>query len=125
MHEAATAADTDWPQVLELYDLLDALAPSPVVTLNRAVAVAMVDGPRAGLAGLDALADDRRLAEHHRLVSVRAHLQEMAGDTEAARVDFEDAARRTTSIPEQRYLQAQAERLRGNVENSPAAPTTG
>ncbi len=123
--EAATAADTDWPQVLELYDLLDALAPSPVVTLNRAVAVAMVDGPRAGLAGLDALADDRRLAEHHRLVSVRAHLQEMAGDTEAARVDFEDAARRTTSIPEQRYLQAQAERLRGNVENSPAAPTTG
>src|SRR6202035_4014707 len=65
--EASTAVDTDWPQVLKLYDLLHALAPSPVVTLNRAVAVAMVDGPRAGLASLDALDGDRRLASHHRL----------------------------------------------------------
>jgi RNA polymerase sigma factor (sigma-70 family) len=123
--EATTAADTDWPQVLKLYDLLHALAPSPVVTLNRAVAVAMVDGPRAGLACLDALAGDRRLADHHRLASVRAHLQEMAGDTHAALVGYEDAARRTPSIPEQRYLQAQAERLRGNVENLSTAPTKG
>jgi RNA polymerase sigma factor (sigma-70 family) len=123
--EAATAADTDWPQVLRLYDLLYALAPSPVVTLNRAVAVAMVDGPRAGLAGLDALAGDRRLAQHHRLASVRAHLQEMAGDTQAALAGYQDAALRTTSIPEQRYLQAQAERLRGDVENPPTAPTIG
>jgi RNA polymerase sigma factor (sigma-70 family) len=121
--EAATAADTDWPQILKLYDLLHALAPSPVVTLNRAVAVAMVDGPRAGLAGLDALAGDGRLAEHHRLASVRAHLQEMAGDTQAALAGYEDAARRTTSIPEQRYLQAKAERLRRDVENPPTAPT--
>jgi RNA polymerase sigma factor (sigma-70 family) len=121
--EATTAADTDWPQVLKLYDLLHALTPSPVVTLNRAVAVAMVDGPRAGLADLDALADDRRLADHHRLASVRAHLQEMAGDTQAALVGYEDAARRTTSIPERRYLEAQAERLRGDVENPPTAPT--
>jgi predicted RNA polymerase sigma factor len=121
--EAATAADTDWPQILKLYDLLHALAPSPVVTLNRAVAVAMVDGPRAGLAGLDALAGDGRLAEHHRLASVRAHLQEMAGDTHAALAGYEDAARRTTSIPEQRYLQAKAERLRRDVENPPTAPT--
>jgi RNA polymerase sigma factor (sigma-70 family) len=123
--EAATAADTDWPQVLKLYDLLDALAPSPVVTLNRAVAVAMVDGPRAGLASLDALDGDRRLASHHRLESVRAHLHEMAGDTQAALTGYEDAARRTTSIPEQRYLQGQADRLRGGVENPPTSPTMG
>jgi RNA polymerase sigma factor (sigma-70 family) len=123
--EATTAEDTDWPQVLKLYYLLDALAPSPVVTLNRAVAVAMVEGPRAGLAGLEALSHDRRLAEHHRLASVRAHLQEMAGDTEAALGGYEDAARQTTSIPERRYLQAQAQRLRADVENRPAAPTTG
>ncbi len=123
--EATTAAETDWPQVLKLYDLLHALAPSPIVTLNRAVAVAMVDGPRAGLASLDALAADGRLAEHHRLASVRAHLQEMAGDTEAALAGYEGAARRTTSIPEQRYLQAKAMRLHGDVENPPAAPTIG
>ena len=123
--EAPTAADTDWPQVLKLYDLLHALAPSPVVTLNRAVAVAMVDGPRAGLADLDALSGDRRLASQHRLASVRAHLHEMAGDTQAALAGYEDAARRTTSIPEQRYLRAQAERLRVDVENPPTAPTIG
>ncbi len=123
--EAATAADTDWPQVLKLYDLLHALAPSPVVTLNRAVAVAMVDGPRAGLAALDPLDGDRRLASQHRLASVRAHLHEMAGDTQAAVAGYEDAARRTTSLPEQRYLRAQAERLRVDVENPPMAPTTG
>jgi RNA polymerase sigma factor (sigma-70 family) len=123
--EAPTAADTDWPQVLELYDLLQALAPSPVVTLNRAVAVAMVDGPRAGLAGLDALSVDRRLASHHRLASVRAHLHEIAGDAQTALAGYEDAARRTTSIPEQRYLQAQAERLRGDVENRSTASTIG
>ncbi|MGH2870803.1 MAG: RNA polymerase sigma factor [Solirubrobacteraceae bacterium] len=123
--EATTAADTDWPQVLKLYDLLHALAPGPVVALNRAVAVAMVDGPRAGLADLDALAGDPRLTEHHRLASVRAHLQEMTGDTLAALAGYEDAARGTTSVPEQRYLRAQAERLRGDVENPPTAPTTG
>jgi predicted RNA polymerase sigma factor len=123
--EAATAADTDWPQVLKLYDVLDALAPSPVVTLNRAVAVAMVDGPRAGLAGLDVLGDDRRLAEHHRLASVRAHLEEMAGETRAALAGYEDAAQRTTSVAERRYLQAQAKRLRGDVENPRPAPTSG
>lgn len=116
---------TDWPQVLKLYDLLHALAPSPVVTLNRAVAVAMVDGPRAGLASLDVLSGDRRLASQHRLESVRAHLHEMAGDMQAAVAGYEDAARRTTSIPEQRYLRAQAERLRVDVENTPTAPTIG
>ncbi len=123
--EAPTAGDTDWPQVLRLYDLLHALAPSPVVRLNRAVAVAMVDGPRAGLASLDALSGEHRLASQHRLASVRAHLQEMAGDTQAAVAGYEDAARRTTSIPEQRYLRARAQRLRVDVENLTTAPTTG
>jgi RNA polymerase sigma factor (sigma-70 family) len=123
--EAPTAVDTDWPQVLKLYDLLHALAPSPVVTLNRAVAVAMVDGPCAGLASLDVLSGDRCLASRHRLASVRAHLHEMVGDTQAAMAGYEDAARRTRSIPEQRYLRAQAERLHGDVENQPTAPTTG
>jgi RNA polymerase sigma factor (sigma-70 family) len=123
--EAPTATDTDWPQILKLYDLLQALAPSPVVTLNRAVAVAMVDGPVAGLSQLDALSGDRRLGEHHRLGSVRAHLQEMAGDTRAARVGYEAAARSTTSIAERRYLQSRADRLRGDVENAPPAPTKG
>lgn len=123
--EAATAHETDWPQVLKLYDVLEALAPSPVVTLNRAVAVAMVNGPRAGLAGLDVLDDDHRLAEHHRLAAVRAHLQEMAGDTAAALAGYEGAARRTTSVAERRYLQAQVRRLRGDVENPRAAPTSG
>jgi predicted RNA polymerase sigma factor len=123
--EAPSAADTDWRQVLELYDLLHALSPSPVVTLNRAVAVAMVDGPRAGLAGLEALSGEPRLASQHRLASVRAHLHEMAGDTQAAVAEYEDAARRTTSIPEQRYLRARAERLRADVDNPTTAPTTG
>ena len=85
----------------------------------------MVDGPRAGLAGLDALDGHRRLASQHRLTSVRAHLHEMAGDTQAAVAGYEDAARRTTSIPEQRYLRAQAERLRVDVESPPTVPTTG
>jgi RNA polymerase sigma factor (sigma-70 family) len=123
--EAPTATDTDWRQVLRLYDLLHALAPSPVVTLNRAVAVAMVDGPRAGLSALDVLDTDGRVASHHRLASVRAHLHEMAGETHAALAGYEDAARRAASIPEQRYLQGQAERLRGDVENPPTAPTVG
>jgi RNA polymerase sigma factor (sigma-70 family) len=123
--EAATSADTDWPQVLKLYDLLYALAPSPVIALNRAVAVAMVDGPRAGLAAVDALDGERRLASQHRLASVRAHLQEMAGDTQAALAGYEAAARRTPSIPEQRYLRSQAQRLRGDVENPSTAPTSG
>jgi predicted RNA polymerase sigma factor len=85
----------------------------------------MVDGPRAGLAALELLDGDRRLASQHRLASVRAHLHELAGDTQAAVAGYEDAARRATSIPEQRYLRAQAERLRVDVENAPTAPTTG
>jgi predicted RNA polymerase sigma factor len=79
-----------------------------MVTLNHAVAVAMVHGPHAGLALLDTLAADSRMATHHRLDAVRAHLLEMAGDHTAATAYYRDAARKTTSLPEQRYLQRKA-----------------
>ena len=112
VHDEASSTDTtDWPQIAQLYRVLDQLAPGPMVTLNRAVAVAMVDGPRSGLDLLATLDGDQRLAEHHRLSAVRAHLLEMAGDTIAARDAYQDAARRTTSTPEQNYLRARAERL--------------
>jgi predicted RNA polymerase sigma factor len=84
-----------------------------MVALNQAVAIAMVDGPRAGLDRLDALADDERIAGGHRLEAVRGHLLEMAGDTAAARESYLEAARRTTSIPERRYLEARAARIGG------------
>jgi RNA polymerase sigma factor (sigma-70 family) len=108
--EAVRAQDTDWPQILALYRLLDHLAPNPMVTLNRSVATAMVHGPRAGLDLLDTLPADRRMAEHHRLWAVRAHLLDLAGDRAAARQAYRTAARRTTSLPEQRYLEARAAR---------------
>ena len=108
--EAARAESTDWSQILALYALLERIAPNPVVTLNRSVAVAMVQGPRAGLELLNTL-DDDSIAEHHRFHAVRAHLLEMAGDHAAARSSYQAAARRTTSLPEQRYLEARAARL--------------
>src|SRR6266508_1230053 len=109
--EAARAEDTDWRQILALYELLERIAPNPMVTLNRAVAAAMVHGPRVGLDLLRPLDEDARLAGHHRLEAVRAHLLELAGDHQAARASYQLAARRTTSLPEQRYLQARAARL--------------
>ncbi|MET0864291.1 MAG: sigma-70 family RNA polymerase sigma factor [Nakamurella sp.] len=109
--EAERAEDTDWPQIAALYRLLSLLAPNPMVTLNRAAAVAMVDGPAAGLHLLGPLAADERMARHHRLVAVRAHLLELAGDTTAALTGYRDAARLTTSLPERRYLETQAARL--------------
>jgi RNA polymerase sigma factor (sigma-70 family) len=109
--EAKTMADTDWPQILGLYDLLEHAAPNPFTTLNRAVAVAMVHGPRAGLEILAALAADKRMARHHRLLATRAHLLELSGATEAAGADYLQAARRATSVPERRYLAIQAARL--------------
>ncbi|PSL06949.1 RNA polymerase ECF family sigma subunit [Haloactinopolyspora alba] len=106
--EAGAAEDTDWPQVVALYELLTRIAPNPMVTLNHAVAVAMVRGPEDGLAMLTQLEDDNRVAEHHRLHAVRAHLLEMAGDDEAARAAYRQAARRTTSLPERHYLESRA-----------------
>jgi RNA polymerase sigma factor (sigma-70 family) len=109
--EAPRAEDTDWPQILALYDVLERLSPNPMVTLNRAVALAMVRGPRAGLEVLETLGDDDRVAAHHRLEVVRGHLLEMAGDRERAVASYRLAARRTTSIPERRYLEGRATRL--------------
>ena len=109
--EAERAEETDWRQILVLYRLLRRFDPSPMVVLNEAVALAMVDGPRSGLDLLDALAADDRMAGHHRLAAVRAHLLEQAGDRDAAREQYALAARRTTSLPEQRYLQARLRRL--------------
>jgi len=109
--EAPRAQDTDWAQILALYELLSRLTPNPMITLNHAVAVAMAKGPRAGLDLLATLDADERVADHHRLDAVRAHLLELAGDHAAARASYRAAARRTTSVPEQRYLRARAAAL--------------
>lgn len=109
--EATRAEDTDWPQILALYNHLQVLAPGPMVTLNRIVAVSEVRGPRAALEQLTAASADPALAGHHRVHSVRAHLLEAAGDLDAAAVEFRLAARGTLSAPEQRFLEAQAARL--------------
>lgn len=113
--ESADADSTDWPQILLLYNVLEHLSPSPVVTLNRAVAVAMVQGPAAGLKLLDTVATDPRITTSHRLDAVRAHLLEMQGETTAAIDAYHTAARRTTSLPERRYLEMRASKLSGQV----------
>jgi RNA polymerase sigma factor (sigma-70 family) len=104
--EAATAEQTDWPQILALYDHLDRLAPGPMVTLSRVVAVAMTHGPRTGLAQLAAA--EAALAGHYRVHAVRAHLLELTGEHGAAAAEYEQAARQTLSLPEQRYLRHRA-----------------
>ena len=109
--EAHCAEDTDWPQILGLYDMLQRVLPSPVVALNRAVAVAMVHGPSAGLGLLDSLETDKRLADQHRLEAVRAHLLEMTGDHPQAQASYRQAASRTSNLPERRYLEDRAARL--------------
>jgi predicted RNA polymerase sigma factor len=109
--EAPTANRTDWPQILALYEVLAQVAPGPAVTLSRAVALAMVHGPHAGLALLGTLDADDRMAHTHRLDAVRAHLLERAGDPAAARESYLRAAKITASAPEQRYLTLRAARL--------------
>ena len=94
-----------------LYELLDRIAPGPMVTLSRIVAVAMVDGPQAGLEQLAAASAGAGLAGHHRVHAVRAHLLEMTGEREAARAEYRQAARRTLSVPERRYLESRAAAL--------------
>ncbi|WP_345472837.1 RNA polymerase sigma factor [Actinoallomurus oryzae] len=109
--EAATVEETDWPQILALYGLLERMSDNPMVTLNRAVAAAMADGPAAGLALLDALESDGRLSGHHRWHATRAHLLEMRGDRAEAAEHYRTAARLTMSLPERRYLIGRAARL--------------
>jgi RNA polymerase sigma factor (sigma-70 family) len=116
---AERAEDTDWTQILALYGLLEQLTDNPVVTLNRAVAVGMAEGPAAGLVVVDSV--DERLAGHYRLDAVRAHLLEMLGDTEGAIEHYRAAANRTTSLPEQRYLSMKAARLKQGETERPAA----
>jgi RNA polymerase sigma factor (sigma-70 family) len=109
--EAGRAEDTDWPQILALYELLMRMSDNPMVALNHAIAAAMVHGPSKGLQLLGALDSDARIAGHHRLSAVRAHLLEMAGDLEAAITHYRLAATRATSVPERNYLITQAARL--------------
>lgn len=121
--EATRAEDTDWRQILVLYRLLERISPNPMITLNQAVALAMVRKPQDGLELLRTLDNDARMAEHHRLNAVRAHLLEMAGDRVGARSSYQAAARRTTSVAEQRYLEARAARLLDDErKSSPTAP---
>jgi predicted RNA polymerase sigma factor len=117
--EAPTAAATDWPQIVALYEVLLRTSDNPVVRLNHAVAVAMAHGPRAGLDLLAGLAADDRIAGDHRFFAVRAHLLERAGDRAAALAAYRMAAGRATSLPQRRYLHARVARLAG------AFPTDG
>ncbi|MFD6109554.1 RNA polymerase sigma factor [Streptomyces yangpuensis] len=109
--EAASDEDTDWVEILALYEVLIRLVPGPVERLGHAVAVAMVHGPRRALELLAALDDDDHLAGHHRLEAVRAHLLERAGDRAAARAAYTKAAGLTLSAPERRYLRSRAARI--------------
>ena len=109
--EAARAEDTDWPQILALYELLKRISDNPMVILNHAIAAAMVHGAKKGLDLLHALKTDARISEHHRLDAVRAHLLEMAGNPETAARDYRTAAAKTTNLPERNYLLARAARL--------------
>ena len=122
--QAACHADTDWPQILSLYGLLEAMTGNPMVRLNRAAAAAMARGPAEGLALLDGLGD--RLGDHHRLHSMRGHLLEQSGDTNAAIAEFRAAAARTTNLRERQYLTTKAARLardgRATVVSSKSAP---
>jgi RNA polymerase sigma factor (sigma-70 family) len=125
VHDEAThPEDTDWPQILALYELLQRVAPSPMVTLNHAIAVAMVHGPERGLERLRALDSDERLAGHYRLDAVRGHLFEMLGDLERAVQHYRTAATKTASLPEQNYLMTQAARLEeARKDSSDGSPT--
>jgi RNA polymerase sigma factor (sigma-70 family) len=114
--QAARYEDTDWREIAALYGLLERITGNPMVSLNRAIAVAMLEGPAAGLALLEPL--EEPLAGHHRLSAIRAHLLELAGDADAAIGEYETAASRTTSIPERDYLTMRAARL--NERRGPA-----
>jgi len=114
--EAARHEDTDWAQIAALYGVLMRISDNPMVALNQAIAVAMVEGPTAGLARLAALDRDTRLAGHYRLDAVRGHLHEMAGDRPAAVAHYQAAAAKTASVPERNYLTIKAAKLTARHE---------
>jgi len=111
--DAPTWQDTDWRELVALYDLLVQLWPSPVVALNRAVAVGFADGPRAGLVALDALADEPQLAGYGYLASARADFLRRLGRVEQARACYEEALLLTENTVERDFLAARLEQLRG------------
>ena len=122
--EAARAEDTDWPQILALYDLLKRMSDNPMVALNHAIAAAMIHGPAKGLELLEAIKADARLANHHRLDAVRAHLLELAGDREGAVTHYRAAAGKTGSLPERNYLLTQAARLSSELKDAIPRPSS-
>ncbi len=109
--EAHSANATDWPQILALYRILDRISPNPMIALNHAVALTMVEGSSAGLGMIERLQTGGELSGHHRLDAVKAHLLELDGNREAAIAHYRQAARRTTSLSEQQYLETRATRL--------------
>jgi RNA polymerase sigma factor (sigma-70 family) len=113
--DAPTADQTNWAQVHALYLILERIAPNPMVTLNRAIALSEIEGPRAGLDALSKLDDDERMVEHHRLLSVRANLLEKTGDLDGAYDNYRRAARSTASVAEQRFLEARANRVKQHI----------
>lgn len=117
--EAARAEDTDWPQILALYNLLIQMSDNPMISLNRAIAVAMVHGAMKGLELLDYLKADTRIANHHRLAAARAHLLELAGDNPGAISCYREAAGKTASLPERNYLLTRAARLSSESQSAP------
>ena len=122
MHdEAPRVEDTDWAQILALYQVLERLSPNPMVALNRAIAAAMVHGPRTGLEMLQALERDGGAQLHHRLDAVRAHLLEMDGNHARALDHYRAAAERATSIPERDYLLARATRAASRIATASPA----
>jgi predicted RNA polymerase sigma factor len=116
--EAPTAAETDWAQIVALYEVLEAIAPNPMASLGQAIADAMLHGPEAGLAKLALLDDDERLITKHRLHTVRAHLLELLGDDEIAGSGYLTAAELTNSETERVYLTDRAARLSAGVRGS-------
>lgn len=116
--EAARAEETDWPQILALYDLLKRMSDNPLVNLNHAIAAAMVHGAATGLKLLDGLETDSRLVQHHRLDAVRAHLLELSGNRQDAVRLYRAAAAKTENLPERNYLLLQAARLSSEPQRS-------
>ena len=119
---ARTPEETDWPRIAELYELLQQLTPSPVIELNRAVAVGMAFGPAAGLAIADALTAERSLQSYHLLPSVRGDLLAKLGRAAEARAEFERAAELTRNTREREFLLARARTVSSALTNPPAAP---
>ena len=110
--EAPSTEAADWPQIHTLYLLLERMTGNPMITLNRAIAAAMVDGPEVGLRLLETLATNEKLAGHYRLHAVRGHLFERAGQPDLALEQYRIAADATSSVPERNYLLRKALRLK-------------